>query len=69
MNVTDTETLVATIAPAGATNQGVVWSTDGSSVADVDQGGNVLAIGSGTCNITVTTDDGNFTDTCAVTVS
>jgi hypothetical protein len=69
MNVSDVETLIATISPANASNQDVTWNSDDGSVATVDQGGNVLAIGAGSCNITVTTDDGSFTDVCVVTVS
>jgi uncharacterized protein YjdB len=68
MNVSDTETLIATISPANASNQNVTWNTSDNTVADVVDG-LVTAIGVGNCTITVETVDGNFTDTCAVDVS
>jgi uncharacterized protein YjdB len=68
MNVSDTETLAAAVAPANATNKDVAWASDDDTVATV-VGGLVTAIGAGTCTITVATDDGSFTDTCSVTVS
>lgn len=64
----ETETLSATIAPANATNQGVSWSTSNSSVATVSNG-IVTAVSEGSAVITVTTDDGNKTATCSVTVT
>ena len=66
--VGDTETLTATVAPEGATNKNVTWSTSDASVATVENGV-VRATGRGTATITVTTADGNYTATCTVTVS
>ena len=68
LTVGGTETLTATIAPNNATNKNVTWYSSNSAVATVDQNGNVEAVGAGTANITVTTEDGSFTATCAVTV-
>lgn len=68
LSVGDTETLTATIAPANATDKAVTWSSDDSTVASVANGV-VTAEATGTATITVTTHDGSFTDTCAVTVS
>ena len=64
-----TETLVATIAPVDASNLNINWSTSDANVALVDGVGTVTAIGAGTATITVTTVDGGYTDTCAVTVA
>jgi len=64
---TETATLTAIVAPSNATNKAVTWSSSNEEVATVD-GGNVTAIAAGTTTITVTTADGGFTDTCAVTV-
>ena len=61
--------LTATVAPTDATNQIVSWSSDNESVATVSNTGLITAIDKGTVNITVTTEDGNFTATCNVTVT
>lgn len=61
--------LTATVSPDNATNKGVTWSTSNSSVATVSSEGLVSAVAEGNTTITVTTDDGNFTDTCSITVT
>ncbi len=64
----DDETLTATVAPANATNKTVTWKTSDPNVATVSNG-KVTAVGAGSANITVTTADGSYTATCAVTVN
>ena len=61
------ETLSYTVLPTNATNKNVTWSTSNASVASVNNG-TVLGVNPGTATITVTTKDGNKTDTCEVTV-
>ena len=68
LEVGDTETLTATIAPSNATNKNVSWSSDAPSVATVSNGV-VNAVGDGSATITVTTEDGSYTATCNVTVT
>ena len=68
MLVGDDFQLTATVEPNDATNQDVTWESDDTSVATVDSDGHVTAVGPGTAIITVTTDDGAFTDSCEVTV-
>ncbi len=65
----DKATLTATVTPADATNQNVTWTSDNTAVATVSDAGLVTAVAVGTANITVTTEDGAYTATCAVTVS
>jgi len=65
----DTEQLTATVAPSNATNQNVSWSSSNPAIADVDANGEVSALAEGSATITVTTEDGGFTATCAVTVN
>ena len=63
-----TGTLVATVAPANATNKSVTWSSSAPAVATVANGV-VTPLTAGTTTVTVTTVDGGFTATCAVTVN
>ena len=69
LEVGGTATLTATITPSNATDQNVTWSSNAPGVATVDSSGNVTAVAPGTATITVTTEDGNKTATCVVTVT
>ncbi len=60
--------LSATITPSNATNKGVTWSSDNTSVAAVNSSGLITAKGEGTATVTVRTDDGGYTATCKITV-
>ena len=61
-------TLVATVAPADATNKEVTWSSSDETVATVANGV-VTTLKPGTATITVKTVDGGFTATCVITVN
>ena len=63
-----TETLVATIAPADASNKSINWTSSNNNVATVSNGV-VTAAGVGEATITATTVDGGFTASCVVTVT
>jgi transglutaminase/protease-like cytokinesis protein 3 len=62
-------TLTATIKPSNATNKGVSWTSSNTNVVTVSSSGVVMAVADGTAVITVTTDDGNKTDDCTITVT
>ena len=59
--------LFATITPSDANHQSAYWSSSDTSVAIVDQAGNVTAVSPG--NATITAMAGMKTATCEVTVS
>lgn len=67
LKVGETLDLTATVAPANATNKNVSWSSSAPSVASVENG-TVTAVSPGDAVITVTTEDGSKTATCAVKV-
>lgn len=63
------ETLIATVSPSNATNKKVTWKSANSNIASVNSDGKVIAKGVGTTVITATTQDGNKTATCNVTIN
>jgi hypothetical protein len=67
--VDDDQLLDYSILPGNATNQNVSWSSSNSNVANVSSQGVVAGNATGTATITVTTDDGSFTDQITVNVS
>lgn len=69
INIGQTIQLQASIVPDYADNQTIKWSSDNSSVASVDQSGNVTALSKGEATITAQTTDGsNLSATCRITV-
>lgn len=64
------ETLVATVAPANASNKGIVWTSSNDSKASVDENGKVTALAaSGTVTITATSAaDNTKSASCTVTL-
>lgn len=61
-------TLTPSISPSNATNKQVTWKSDRTDIVSVSNG-RVTGISGGTAVITVTTVDGNFSDTCTVNVT
>ena len=68
LNVGEKHTLTATVLPANAENKAVSWTSSDESVVSVSDG-TVTALNEGTAVITVTTEDGNKTASCTVTVT
>ncbi len=60
--------LSAVVTPANATNKAVEWKSSNSNIATVSEEGLVTAISIGAVDITVTTDDGSFTDTVKINI-
>lgn len=68
LTVGGTAQLVASVAPGNAGNRNVTWSSSDPAVAAVS-GGAVTALRPGSAVITVTTVDGGYAASCAVTVT
>ncbi|SFK83335.1 PQQ-like domain-containing protein [Paenibacillus sp. 1_12] len=60
LQVGDSETLSAKVNPANASNQNVTWMSSSPGVATVNLNGKITAISTGSTDVTVTTQDGNF---------
>lgn len=69
LTVGETSQLVPVVLPTNASNKAVTFSSSDDTKASVTDAGLVTAVAAGTETITVTTEDGGFTDTCAVTVA
>jgi len=67
--VSGTQQLTATVAPSNATNKSVSWSSGNTGIATVNSSGLVTGIAAGSATITVTSQDGSKTATCAITVT
>lgn len=67
--VSDTEPLVATVKPAGATNKNVTWSSENESIATVDENGVVTGVAIGNTIVHATTEDGGYEATITVNVT
>lgn len=65
----DKKQLTATILPADASNQKVVWSSSDDTIASVDQEGLVTALKVGKVQITATAEDGALKAVCEVEVA
>jgi len=60
LNPTKLYTLQATVLPTTATNRALIWESTNTAIATVDSNGVVKAVTSGSCGITATTVDGEF---------
>ncbi len=62
------EQLTATVLPNNAAEKSVMWSSDNTEVAVVNETGIVKALSPGTATITASAVDGNGTATCVISV-
>ena len=68
VQINKSKKLTCTVLPSTATDKTVVWSGDNDSIATITSDGTITGKQLGTVNITVTTNDGNKTDTVSVEV-
>jgi len=61
--------LTATISPSNASNKNITWTSSNTNVATVNSLGLVTSVAPGTCNITVTTQDGNKNAIAVITIN
>lgn len=64
----ETLTLIATVLPENASNRGISWSSNKTSVATVSTDGTVTAKDVGSATITAKTRDGSYSALCNITV-
>lgn len=69
LQINESLQLEAVVSPSNASNTSVIYTTNSDSVATVTGSGVVTARNSGTATITVTTEEGGFTDNCIITVA
>ena len=68
LNEESTFQLSVRYTPSNASNKKVTFVSDNPQIAEVSESGLVTAKSTGTTNITVTSNDGNFTQKCSVSV-
>ncbi|WP_051336063.1 chondroitinase-B domain-containing protein [Aquimarina latercula] len=68
LEIGNTLQLTATISPSDATNQNITYTSNNPTVVTVNSNGLISATNVGEAVITVTTDDGGFTDTTTINV-
>ena len=69
LGIGEEKALTATVYPDNAYNKSLIWTSENDDIATVSEAGVVKGVAGGHTNIVVTTVDGGFTATCAVTVS
>ena len=68
LDIGDYFKLGKTIFPTTASDRRVTWHSDKPSFVSVNDEGEVRALKEGTATVTVRTQDGNYTDSCVITV-
>jgi formylglycine-generating enzyme required for sulfatase activity len=69
LEVWESQQITSAMIPANASNRNVSWTSSKTNVATVSSNGTITGVGAGEAIITVTTNEGRKTATCAVTVT
>lgn len=64
----ETQQLITSVYPSNAANQSLIYTSNDSSIATVDENGLVRAVNDGATSITVTSLEGEKVSVCSVTV-
>lgn len=68
MYVGQVDKIKASVLPSTATNRGIYWTSSNKSVVTVEADGTVKALKIGSATITATSEDGEYTASCKLTV-
>ncbi|MGY3792541.1 chondroitinase-B domain-containing protein [Aquimarina sp. 433] len=68
IEVGSTTFITSIISPANATNQNITYTSSNTAIATINADGLINTFSTGEATITVTTEDGQFTDTTVITV-
>lgn len=68
MKIGESSSLTAVVVPSNATDKFVVWTSSNEAVASVNQSGVITAVALGEAIISVTTNDGGFVKSSAISV-
>jgi len=69
LDVGDFHKLSAIISPANADDRSVTWNSSNPLVATVDENGLVSPVSEGSVTISITSNDGGYTDLCAIEIT
>lgn len=69
LNIGQTAQITPVISPQNATNKEVIWTSNRTDIAVIDENGKVTAVSSGRAIITAKSVDGGLEASCMVTVS
>lgn len=68
IDIGETHRMGKVFTPSNPTNKNVLWATSDVNIAQVDQNGDVTGVNKGNALITLTTEDGSFSDENALRV-
>ena len=69
LEIEQTLQVTAEVSPFDANNKGYTWASSDTTIATVNTDGLVTGVNEGTATITVTTEEGEFTDTILLTIT
>lgn len=68
LGINESKTFVATLYPINETNSKIIWESSNPNIAFIDENGTVKGLSKGSCVISATSVDGNFSAVCQISV-